>query len=268
MARFGRENAADAITLANAIAGFLAMTYVADGRFTAAALLVLLAALLDGLDGWAARRFGTRNDRGRFADSVADAISFSLAPALLLYALMYDPARGSAWTNPENALAVVSSTLVASLGVLRLLRFAEADYSADHFRGLPAPASAIFLVSLALLFGPTAGGADWNLVSAAPLVVIGGALVASALMVTEVPYPKVGDSFRVFAGIGSALAVGFVLPTVFFGGLGTSCTLGPAGCPALELPLFAAAVGILLAYIVGGPLYVRVGSRQKVVSVQ
>ena len=58
MTWFAKENVADALTLGNALAGFLAMTYVADGRFTAAALLIFLAALLDGLDGWAARRRG------------------------------------------------------------------------------------------------------------------------------------------------------------------------------------------------------------------
>lgn len=264
----GKENAADALTLGNALSGFLAMTYVADGRFTAAALFLFLAALLDGLDGFAARRLGTRHDRGRFADAFADAISFCLAPALFLYALLYDPARGSAWGDLSNALAVVSSTLVAAFGILRLMRFAEADFTATHFRGLPTPANAIFLVSLALLFGPTVGPADWNLVKEAPAVAIVGALLSSVLMVTEVPYPKVGDGFRLFAGYGSALTVSIVVPTVFLGGLGTTCTLGPAGCPLIELPLFAAAVGLMVAYIVGGPLYVRVGSRQEVVSVQ
>ncbi|HEV8594427.1 MAG TPA: CDP-alcohol phosphatidyltransferase family protein [Thermoplasmata archaeon] len=265
----GKESAADALTLGNALSGFLAMTYVADGRFTAAALFIFLAALLDGLDGWAARRFGSRHDRGRFADAFADAISFCLAPALFLYALLYDPARGSAWRDLPNALAVVSSTLVAAFGLLRLMRFAEVDFTETTFRGLPTPANAIFLVSLSLLFGPTlAGGADWNLITSIPALVIAGALLSSALMITEVPYPKIGDGFRVFAAIGSAITVGLVVPTVFFGGLGTECTMGPLGCPPIELPLFAAALGILLAYIVGGPLYVRVGSRQEVVSVQ
>ncbi len=263
----GRQNAADAITLGNALCGFLAMTYVADHRFTAAALFIFLAALLDGLDGWAARRFGS-HERGRFADAFADAISFCLAPALFLYALLYDPARGSAWRDLPNALAVMSSTLVAAFGLLRLMRFAEADYTAAHFRGLPTPANAIFLVSLSLLFGPTIGGVRWNLITEASGVVLGGALLSSVLMVTEIPYPKVGDGFRVFAAIGSAVTVGLVVPAVFFGGLGTQCTLGLAGCPFIELPLFAAAVGILVAYIIGGPLYVRVGSRQEVVSVQ
>ena len=261
MAALARENVADVLTLGNALSGFLAMTYVADGRFTAAALFVFLAALFDGLDGWAARRFGSR-PAGRFADAFADAVSFCLAPALFLYALLYDPARGSAWTNLDNALAVVASTLLASFGILRLMRFAEADYTATHFRGLPTPANAIFVTSLALLFGP----APWSLIAEAPALVVVGSLLCALLMVTEVPYPKIGDGFRFFAAIGSAITVGLVVPTVFVGGLGTGCTLGPAGCPFVELPLFAAATGILLAYVLGGPWYVRVGSRQEVVS--
>lgn len=263
----GKERIADAFTMGNALAGFGAMTYVADGRFTAAALLICLAALFDGLDGFAARRFGA-GPGGRFADSFADAISFCLAPALFLYALLYDPARGSAWTNLDNALAVVASTLLAALGVIRLMRFTEADYTATTFLGLPTPANAIFLTSVALLFGPTKDGVSWHLVAEAPGIVLLAALAASALMVTDMPYPKLGDGFRVFAAVGSAIAVGLTLPVVLFGGLGTSCTLGLAGCPLVELPLFTAGTGILLAYIVGGPLYVRVGPRKEVVSLQ
>jgi CDP-diacylglycerol--serine O-phosphatidyltransferase len=267
MALVRKESAADLITLGNALAGFFAMTYVADGRFTAAALLVFLAALLDGLDGLVARRWGS-NPKGRFADSFADAISFCLAPALFLYALTYDPARGSAWRDLFNALAVVTSTLVAALGMLRLFRFAEADYTAKRFLGLPTPANAMFVVSLGLLFGPTKGGASWHLIAEAPWVVLLGALLSSWLMITEIPYPKIGDGFRTFVAIGAAITLALMLPTVFFGGVGTSCTLGPDGCPFLELPLFTAAVGIMLAYIVGGPPYVRAGSRSEVVSVQ
>ncbi len=264
MVRWGKGSVADAVTLGNALAGFVAMTYVADHRFTAAALFVFLAALFDGMDGYVARRFGASNSPGgRFADSFADAISFCLAPALYLYALVYDPLRGSAWQDPLNAMAVVASTLVATLGILRLLRFAEADFTEAYFRGLPTPANAILLVSLGLLFGPD----PWDLVAALPAVVLVGALVSSLLMVMEFPYPKVGDGFRLFAAVGSAITVAIVLPTVLLGG-GSSCSLGPQGCPAIELPLFAAAVGLMVAYIVGGPTYVRAGSRSEVVPVQ
>ena len=267
MALVRKEAAADFLTLGNALCGFLAMTYVADGRFTAAALLILLAALLDGLDGAVARRWGS-SPHGRFVDAFGDAISFCLAPALFLYALTYDLGRGSAWTDLPNALAVVSSTLVAALGILRLFRFAEVDFTAHHFLGLPTPANAMFLVSLGLLFGPTKGADSWHLVADLPWVVFFGALASSAVMVTEVQYPKLGDGFRLFAAVGAAITVAIVLPTVLVGGIGSTCTFGRAGCPVLELPLFAAAVGIMLAYIVGGPLYVRTRSRSQVVPVQ
>lgn len=261
--RLTRKSAADGLTLGNGLAGFLAMTYVADGRFTAAALFIFLAALFDGLDGLAARRWGTPHDRGRFADVFGDAISFALAPALFLYALMYDPTRGSAWQDLPNALAVVASTLVAAFGILRLLRFAEADYAAPHFRGLPTPGNAILLVSVALLFGPT----PWNLVAEAPGVVLVVALLSSVLMVTDLPYPKVGDGVRVFAAVGSVVAAAIVLPTVALGG-GAACSLGPQGCPFLELPLFAGALGLMVSFVIGGPWYVQAGSRREVVSVQ
>jgi CDP-diacylglycerol--serine O-phosphatidyltransferase len=267
MAIVHKESAADLVTLGNALCGFLAMTYVADGRFTAAALLILLAALLDGIDGVVARRWGS-SPSGRFADAVADAVSFCLAPALFLYALTYDPGRPSAWTDLPNALAVISSTLVAAFGILRLFRFAEADFTACHFLGLPTPANAMFLVSLGLLFGPTRDGSSWHLVAALPWAVMVGALLSSAIMVTELPYPKLGDGFRLFAAVGSAITVAIILPTVFVGGVGSECTFGRAGCPVLELPLFAAAVGLMLAYIIGGPVYARRGSRSEVVPVQ
>jgi CDP-diacylglycerol--serine O-phosphatidyltransferase len=267
MALVRKESLADLVTLGNALCGFLAMTYIADGRFTAAALLVFLAVLLDGLDGVVARRFGS-TPHGRYVDAFGDAISFCLAPALFLYALTYDPGRGTAWTDLPNALAVVTSTLVAAFGMLRLFRFAEVDFTAKEFLGLPTPANAMFVVSVGLLFGPTKDGFSWHLVADLPWIAMMGALLSSLLMVTEVRYPKMGDGFRIFAAIGSAITIAIVLPTVFLGGVGTECTFGRAGCAALELPLFAAGFGIMLAYIVGGPLYVWARSRSQVVPLQ
>src|SRR5947209_20422736 len=102
-----RVSIADVITLANAMVGFVAITYVIDRRWVEASALIIAGVVLDGLDGLAARRWGSKHDRGRYLDSFGHTIRFCIPPALLVYGLFYDRTRGSARTDPINALAVV-----------------------------------------------------------------------------------------------------------------------------------------------------------------
>src|SRR3989475_3284739 len=148
-----RVSIADVITLANAMVGFVAITCVMDRGWGEGPALLFAGVVLDGLDGLAARRWGSKHDRGRYLDSFSDTISFCIAPALLVYGLFYDRTRGSAWTDPMNALAVVASTWLATFGILRLARFVQMDHAKESFLGFPTPANALLVISLVILFG-------------------------------------------------------------------------------------------------------------------
>ncbi|KAG6559194.1 CDP-alcohol phosphatidyltransferase [Candidatus Rhabdochlamydia oedothoracis] len=118
-------------------------------------LLLLVAAFADLLDGAVARAFRAESEFGFIFDSLADAISFGVAPSvLLLKTLSLEPGTGLSF------LAVLGAMLYSICGILRLVRFnvkttepnAEALSEKKHFTGLPIPAAALAAVSLNFLF--------------------------------------------------------------------------------------------------------------------
>jgi len=89
---------ADVATLTSAFLGFLAITYIIDGSkasFIVAMILLPICAIIDGMDGALARRFGTKHDYGKYLDSISDSICFGIAPSILVYSLYYDIERRS-----------------------------------------------------------------------------------------------------------------------------------------------------------------------------
>lgn len=123
-----------------------------------AALLILVAAFADLLDGAVARAFRAESEFGFNFDSLADAISFGVAPSvLLLKTLSLEPGTGLSF------YAMLGCMLYSICGVLRLVRFnvkvSEAKGDAEaaaaskkHFTGLPIPASALAAIAANLLF--------------------------------------------------------------------------------------------------------------------
>lgn len=103
---------ADYVTLANFVCGFLSIIFAVQNQFRLSAVLILLAVLFDFLDGRVARMTKTNNEFGKQLDSLCDAVSFGVAPALLAYSLGLDDLK-----------ALVVLTFFASCGILRLARF-------------------------------------------------------------------------------------------------------------------------------------------------
>jgi CDP-diacylglycerol--serine O-phosphatidyltransferase len=236
---------ADVITIVNAMVGFVAITYVIDRKWLEASSLVIAGVVLDGLDGFAARRWGSKHDRGRYLDSFSDTITFCIAPALLVYGMFYDGARGSAWNDPMNALAVVASTWLATFGILRLARFVQMDHAKESFLGFPTPANALLVISLVELFGASRDKVP--AVFEASVLVLVVLIAASVLMISDVPYPKVSDALR----------VPVTLAATGFGALAILAYLFLANRATVEALVFTLLFLGIVAYIFGGPLYVR-----------
>lgn len=134
----------DLISICNALLGFLAILLVVSGGNEAlkdALVVILSAAVIDGLDGLVARRI-ERSHMGRYLDSLADMVSFGTAPAILAFVL----------TNDQLMTAVCSAYMIC--GGLRLARFDAMATAGDmdvDFEGLPITGSAVFLASFMLL---------------------------------------------------------------------------------------------------------------------
>ena len=135
-----RTIAPNAITALALCSGLTGVRYAISENWERAVLMILIAALLDGIDGQVARMVRGESKFGAELDSLSDAISFGVAPALILYlwALMYAPKVG--W---------IVALLYAVFCALRLARFnAQIDSDAQprklagFFTGIPAPAGA------------------------------------------------------------------------------------------------------------------------------
>jgi CDP-diacylglycerol--serine O-phosphatidyltransferase len=193
------------LTLGNGVCGFAAIAYVSkvgprpseldNFYFGLSGCLILAAMVFDALDGYAARLSKTASDFGGQLDSLCDAVSFGAAPAFLLLRLCQD------WR--EQPLVAKAVAVIAALymvcALLRLARFniENAPDASSHkrFKGLPSPAAAGCLASLAILRSElqlTYPVLDDHLIVVRTFVKMWappGALVVALLMVSRLSYP-------------------------------------------------------------------------------
>lgn len=132
------------ITCLNLITGSLGCIAVIEGRTDLAIYYVLISGLFDFADGFAARLLGVHSAIGKELDSLADVVSFGLLPALFMYKLI------DAYQPLVDYLSVAGLAIVA-FSALRLAKFNVDENQSDKFIGLPTPANAIMLTSIALL---------------------------------------------------------------------------------------------------------------------
>jgi len=129
-------------TFANALFGFLSVIKTLDEHYTAAAWCIVLAAIMDMVDGSLARMLKSDSYVGRELDSLCDAVSFCFAPAILVY-------RWSLYQVPPYGLIVLG--LFLCCGLFRLARFNVAHaHQTTHFTGLPTTMAAFFLAQVVI----------------------------------------------------------------------------------------------------------------------
>lgn len=147
-------------TTAGLFSGFYAIIAAANGDFVQAAIAVFVAAVMDGLDGRVARMTGTSSEFGVQYDSLADLVSFGMAPALVMYhwslsALKFDG-------NVMGRVGWAVAFLYAACAALRLARFNTQVGVVDKrwFIGLASPAAAGLMMSFVWAFAD--GNLGWN----------------------------------------------------------------------------------------------------------
>lgn len=202
-------------TLANLFFGVFAIVAASRGDHERAVWYILIGAMCDAMDGRVARATHTGSKFGEELDSLVDAISFGLAPALLMY---FAVLRQQGWDW-------VFVFLFSACAVMRLARFnvEQAGRAKRYFRGLPSPMAGgvlatYFWFSQTTLFNQTIiSDLPW------PLMVRVMMAVLSFLMISNVPYPAWPTfSMKTWRGIVGlfifvGLAIGlFLLPKDFF----------------------------------------------------
>jgi CDP-diacylglycerol---serine O-phosphatidyltransferase len=162
-------------TTGNLCCGFFSLIESSRGHYEIAALLIIAAGVLDGLDGRIARLTGTTSEFGVEFDSMADISSFGIAPAFMAYEWALQPFHRIGW---------LIAFLFVACAATRLARFNIQHGSLDKrfFAGLPSPAAAGVVASVAVAFPdpPTQLGFS---------VLIGVLVTAAALlMVSHIRY--------------------------------------------------------------------------------
>lgn len=133
------------LTLTSIFFAFYSIIEALKGEFWLAGCLILVAGFFDGIDGKVARLTHTTTRFGLELDSLADVISFGVAPALLMYV----------WAlAPHGRIGWVSAFLFVACGALRLARFNVQSGTIDpkRFNGLPIPAAAAMVATTVLFF--------------------------------------------------------------------------------------------------------------------
>lgn len=205
----------NAITCLNLLSGATSIVYgLHEGDFLTASYLIILAAVFDFFDGLVARALGVTSPIGKDLDSLADVISFGLAPAILvLHTLL---AEG------YELVTTLPVLLIAAFAALRLAKFNNDTRQTSSFIGLPVPASALFWIGIHSII-PDAHvlmGADILLPLLYALVVLMGYLAVSEIPMFSL---KLGGGQGLTYPI--VLAVISVICVVWFGFFGCSLAI-------------------------------------------
>lgn len=224
------------ITVSAICSGLTGIRFALEGRWDYAVAAIILAAILDALDGRMARILKASSEFGAQLDSLADIVSFGVAPAMVLYFWTLQEAGGVGW-------AVTLFFIVCC--ALRLARFNSMDgklppYAYNYFTGIPAPAGAL----MAMLPVVIVLGFEIDVFSH-PAVVGTWTVAVASMMVSRVPT----YSFKRIR-----VPQPYVLPLVVCVGF---LLAGLAGFPWKVL------TGVSILYLITMPLSVRSYARLK-----
>jgi CDP-diacylglycerol--serine O-phosphatidyltransferase len=164
-------------TTFNIFCGFLSIIYTSQGQFSIAAWVIIIAAVFDSLDGIMARMTRSSSQFGVELDSLADVVSFGVAPSFMAYQV---------YLRTIEPWGILIAALPVVLGAIRLARFNVQliGFDKEYFNGLPIPMQAITMCAFILQFGYEKIIAG-SLASIELIVLV---VVLSLLMVSHVKY--------------------------------------------------------------------------------
>jgi CDP-diacylglycerol--serine O-phosphatidyltransferase len=174
-----KKHIPNSITILNLICGVMACISALDGSARVAAYFIAAGAVFDLLDGMVARMLGVSSEIGKQLDSLADMVTFGLAPALIARELvlvsLYMQNGDLQLVGMDRALPFLTFILVIC-SALRLAKFNIDEDQKVDFKGLPTPANALFWLSIPL-------GVELSNVPDGPLSVLMNPYILSALCV-------------------------------------------------------------------------------------
>ena len=201
-----KKHIPNTITCCNLISGCVATVFALYGNPEMALLFIILGAVFDFFDGMTARVLGVSSPIGKELDSLADDVTFGVAPASILFwflGVIDYPQFLEGWRDIIPLFAFI----ISAFSALRLAKFNLDTRQTTSFIGLPTPANALFWGSLIVGFGSQMMYSMYSL----PLLLI-GAVVSSWLLIAEIPMFAL--KFKQWGFKGNEIKYGFIIFSV------------------------------------------------------
>lgn len=198
-----KKHIPNTITCCNLISGCVATVFALYGVPEMALLFIILGAVFDFFDGMTARVLGVSSPIGKELDSLADDVTFGVAPASILFwflGVIDYPQFLEGWRSVIPFFAFI----ISAFSALRLAKFNLDTRQTTSFIGLPTPANALFWGSLIVGFGTQMMYSTYSL----PLLLI-GAVVSSWLLIAEIPMFAL--KFKHWSFKGNEIKYGFII---------------------------------------------------------
>ncbi|MFA5651254.1 MAG: CDP-diacylglycerol--serine O-phosphatidyltransferase [Proteiniphilum sp.] len=177
-----RKHVPNLLTLLNLLSGCIAITLAFKGNFTGVVTWVFVAALFDFTDGFAARLLNAYSPLGKELDSLADVVSFGVAPASALFILLQDHVLFPGFAEPFRPFIPYLALLIPLFSAYRLAKFNIDERQTRSFLGLPTPASGLFWVSYCHGIHTLVAGNGWLF-----YVTLAFLFILSPLMAANIP---------------------------------------------------------------------------------
>jgi CDP-diacylglycerol---serine O-phosphatidyltransferase len=141
----------NSLTIANLICGVVSITLILENDIVLASIFIFIAGVFDYLDGTAARLLKAYSAIGKELDSLADVVSFGVAPGIIMFHLLYVPCSTSSNILERMHVVPYFALLIPICSAIRLAKFNLDVRQEVSFIGLPTPANAMFFASIPLL---------------------------------------------------------------------------------------------------------------------
>lgn len=171
----------NAFTCCNALSGCIACAMAFSGNYTLAITFIIIGAAFDFFDGMLARLFHVSGPLGKELDSLADDITFGMAPSAIVFSLFHE-VHYPAFLQPVADYIPYTAFMIAVFSVLRLAKFNTDPRQSTSFIGLPTPANALFWGSLTVGAHSFLTSDSFNAIYLLVMVI-----AMSLLLVAEIP---------------------------------------------------------------------------------
>ena len=176
-----KKHIPNSITCCNLISGCIATGFAFAGNIKVALLLIIIGAVFDFFDGMLARLLNVSSPIGKELDSLADVITFGLAPSTIIFSQLHVMSYPT-FLEPLRDYLPYAAFIMAAFSALRLAKFNLDERQALGFIGLPTPANALFWGSLLVGVGEKLETRPWAL-----YFILAGVLISSWMLVSEIP---------------------------------------------------------------------------------